>query len=155
MAESCDDARDDFPVAMLADQHMRTRSAIPDRNHQLLGMPKGQNNVTAFTVQRIDRLMPARLAPHRTRNRSNQACRNRRQQRAFDPLPNSLLQARAFLAAQHSAPIRRRFIHPSHPEIATREADGRLRHAAAILRAILFRRWCPGPIPRYDQRVES
>lgn len=79
MAKSRDDARDDFAVAMLADQHMGTRSAIPNRDHQLLGMPKGQNDVSTFAIQRIDRLMPTRLAPHRPRNCSNQAYRNGRQ----------------------------------------------------------------------------
>ena len=74
-----------FAVAMLADQHMGPRSAVPDRDHQLLGMPKGQNNVTAFTIQRIDCLMPASLAPHRLRDCLNQAGRHRRQQRAFRP----------------------------------------------------------------------
>ena len=115
MAESRDDARDDFAVTMLADQHMRTRSAIPDRDHQLLGMPKSQNNVAAFTIQPIDRFMPARLAPHRPRDRSNQPGRDRRQQRALGPPLDPLLYADLTRITLHSSTHHPLLITCSHP----------------------------------------
>ncbi len=155
VAESRDNARDDFAVAMLADQHMGTRSSIPDRNHQLLSVPKGQNNMATFTIQPIDRRMPARLVPHRPRNRSNQGSCNRRQQRTFDPVLHSFLRGLPLFNALHSIPLPVRFTHPSRPEIARRAADGRPHRAAAILRATPFRQWCPDPTRRYDPHFES
>src|SRR6476469_5019090 len=59
MPKPRNDPRDDFPIAMLANQHMGTGSSIPDRNHQLLGMPKGQDNVASFPVQPIERFVTA------------------------------------------------------------------------------------------------
>lgn len=50
MTEPGDDAGDNFSVAMLTDQHMRPGSTVPERNHQLLGMPKGQNDGPFLTI---------------------------------------------------------------------------------------------------------
>jgi hypothetical protein len=50
MPEPRDDARDDFSVAMLTDQDMGARASITDRDHQLLRVPKGKNNVTPFPI---------------------------------------------------------------------------------------------------------
>jgi hypothetical protein len=64
MPEPRNDARDDLSVAMLTDQNMGTCASITDRDHQLLRVPKGKNNVAPFPIQRIDRLMPVRLTTH-------------------------------------------------------------------------------------------
>jgi hypothetical protein len=50
MTKPRDDPRDDFPITMLADQYMGTSSPIADRDHQLLRMPEGQNNVAPFSI---------------------------------------------------------------------------------------------------------
>ena len=64
MAEPGNDAGDNFSVAMLTDQYMRPRPAIPKRNHQLLGMPESQDDGSFLTIQRIHRLIAALLQPH-------------------------------------------------------------------------------------------
>lgn len=64
MAKPRNDARDDFPIAMLADQHMGAGSPIADRDHELLGMPKCQYDVAPVSIQRIDRSMPTSLTSH-------------------------------------------------------------------------------------------
>jgi hypothetical protein len=50
VAKPGDDPGDDFPIAMSADEHMSTGPPIADRNHQLLGMPEGQNNVAPLPI---------------------------------------------------------------------------------------------------------
>ena len=64
MAEPGDDAGDYFSVAMLTDQHMRPGSTVPERNHQLLGMPESQNDGSFLSIQRIYRLIAALLQSH-------------------------------------------------------------------------------------------
>jgi hypothetical protein len=78
MAESGDDPRDDFSVAMPADQDMRTCPSIADRDHQLLGMPESQNDVPPVLIQRIDRFVTAGLKAHRTRYTTDSRGSNRR-----------------------------------------------------------------------------
>jgi len=102
MAESRDDARDDFSVTMMADEDVGPCSPITDRNHQLLGMPKGQNNVTPFPIQRIDGFVPTGLTPHRTTQSTDQDGRNRRQQRTLHPLLDVFFQALLVLGVRHS-----------------------------------------------------
>lgn len=57
MPESRDDACDDLTILMLADQYIGSRTTIPDRDHELLRMPKCQNDVLALTIQGIHLLM--------------------------------------------------------------------------------------------------
>lgn len=85
MAESGDDPRDDFSVAMPADQYMRACPSIADRDHQLLGMPESQNDVSPVPIQRIDRFVTAGLKAHRTRNTADSRGSNRRQKRTLQP----------------------------------------------------------------------
>jgi hypothetical protein len=80
MPKPRNDPGDDFPIAMLANQHMGTGSSIPDRNHQLLGMPKGQDNVASFPVQPIERFVTARLTVHRACDAANDGGSDRRHQ---------------------------------------------------------------------------
>lgn len=79
MAKPRNDARDDFSITMLADQHMGARSPIADRDHELLGVPKRQNNVVPVPIQCIDRFMPTGLTAHRSGNTTNNSGRYRRQ----------------------------------------------------------------------------
>jgi hypothetical protein len=61
MPEPGHDARDHLAIAMPADQDMRPRAAIAQGNHELLGMPEGQDDGLPLAVQGIDlRLAPAR-----------------------------------------------------------------------------------------------
>jgi hypothetical protein len=91
MPEPGNDACDDFSVAMLTDQYMGTRTSITDRDHQLLRMPKSQNNVAPFPIQRINRLMPASLTMHRLRDAADERRGDRRQQGTFHPILNAFL----------------------------------------------------------------
>lgn len=86
MAEPGNDAGDDFSIAMLTDQHMRPRPAIPERNHQLLGMPERQNDGSLFAIQRIHRRMAALLQPHTSLDPTNHQRSERRQHRKLKPL---------------------------------------------------------------------
>ena len=45
MTEAGDDSSNDLAIAVLADQNMRPGPAIPRRNHELLSMPEGEDNV--------------------------------------------------------------------------------------------------------------
>jgi hypothetical protein len=45
MTEAGDDSSNDLAIAVLADQNMRPCPAIPRRNHELLSMPEGEDNV--------------------------------------------------------------------------------------------------------------
>ena len=80
MAKPGDNAGNDFSVAMLTDQHVRPGSAVPEGNHQLLGMPKCQNNGSRFPIQRIHRLITALLHPHRSPDRTDDHGSEGRQQ---------------------------------------------------------------------------
>ncbi len=110
MPEPGNDAGDNFSVAMLADQHMRPRPAIPERNHQLLGMPESQDDGSFLTIQRIHRLIAALLKPHGASNPADDQGPERRQHCKLDPLLQSFLQS-GFLRALitcHISPVTRR-----------------------------------------------
>jgi len=64
MPESGDDARDDLAILMLTDQHVGPWSTIACWNHELLRMPKREDDVPAFTIQRIHLLVALRVHPH-------------------------------------------------------------------------------------------
>jgi len=116
VAEPGDDSGDDFPIAMPADQHMGTGSSIADRDHQLLSMPKRENDVPPFSIQPINRFMAASLITHRVRDAANGSGSDRRQERTLHPLCDAFLQAVPTISTRHSAPHIVR--HWSHPEIA-------------------------------------
>ncbi len=58
MAESRDDARDDLAILMPTDQHVGPWPTIASWNHQLLRMPKRENDMPSLTIQRIHLLVP-------------------------------------------------------------------------------------------------
>jgi hypothetical protein len=86
MTEPRNDARNDFSIAMLADQDMGARSPIADRDHELLGVPKSQNDMAPVPVECIDRLMTAGLTAHQSDDATNDSSPYRRQQRELDPV---------------------------------------------------------------------
>jgi hypothetical protein len=57
MPESRDDARDDLTILMLADQHVGPCSTIACRDHELLRVPKREDDVLALTIQGIHLLV--------------------------------------------------------------------------------------------------
>lgn len=61
MAESCNDPGDDLTVAVLADQDMRALPTVAERDHELLGVPKRQDDMAPFPIQRIHGFMAAGL----------------------------------------------------------------------------------------------
>lgn len=90
VAESRNDPRNDFSIAMLADQDMSARSPIPYRNHQLLSMPKCQDNGAPFSIQRINLVVAPSLTPHRTCNATNERRSDRRQGGQLQPFDERL-----------------------------------------------------------------
>lgn len=81
MAESRNDARDDLTVLMLADQHIGSCSTIPDRDHELLRMPKCKDDMLALTIQGVDLLVALRIHCHRPPQPSHDSRPDRRQHR--------------------------------------------------------------------------
>jgi hypothetical protein len=61
MAEAGNDAGDDFPIAMPADQNVRPLPAIAEGNHELMSVPEREDDGLPAAMQVIDRLLsPAR-----------------------------------------------------------------------------------------------
>lgn len=90
MPKSRDDPRNDLTILMLADQHVGSRSTIACRDHQLLRVPKGEDDVPTLTIQGIHLLMALRIHPHRPPQPSNHRRSDRREQRELRPLFKSL-----------------------------------------------------------------
>ena len=79
MPESRDDARDDFTILMPADQHVGPGPTIAYRDHELLRVPKREDDMAALTIQRIDLLVALRIHPHRPPQPSNHRSPDRRE----------------------------------------------------------------------------
>jgi len=90
MSECGNDPRNDLSILMLADQHVSARPSVAERNHELLSVPEGQDNVLALLIQRIHLFVPARLDPHRSTKRADHRRTNRRKERKFEPGFNRL-----------------------------------------------------------------
>jgi hypothetical protein len=65
-------AGNDLTITVLTDQNMRPGSAIPNWNHELLGMPEGEDNVASAPVEGVNRFMTTRLPTHGRRDGPNQ-----------------------------------------------------------------------------------
>lgn len=102
--EPSNDSSDDFSVSMSADEHVQTSSSIPERSHQLLGMPKRENDVSSFPIQPVERFGATSLPAHRPCDAANDRGTDRRHQGEFHPLFSALLQTLSPLSARHSAP---------------------------------------------------
>ena len=88
MAESGDNPRDDLTIAMATNQYVRTIPSIPNRDHELLGMPKGQDDMATLMIETIDSLMSNRLELHRSGKAADQQGSHRRQHRKLQPIQN-------------------------------------------------------------------
>jgi hypothetical protein len=86
MPESRDDARDDLTILMPADQHVGPCSTISYRHHELLRMPKREDDMPALTIQGIHLLVALRIHPHRPPQPSNHRSPDRREHRELQPL---------------------------------------------------------------------
>jgi hypothetical protein len=64
MPESRDDARNDLTIPMLADQYVGSCSTIACGDHELLRVPKREDDMAALPIQRIDLLVALRIHPH-------------------------------------------------------------------------------------------
>jgi len=103
MPESRDDTRDDLSILMPADQHVGSWPTIACRNHQLLRMPKREDDMPSLTIQRIHLLVPLRIHPHRPPQPSNYRSPDWREHRKLQPCPDSLLHA---FSSSHSSPMK-------------------------------------------------
>jgi hypothetical protein len=77
---------------VLTDQNMRPGSAIPRRNHELLGMPEGQDDVASGPIKGVDPFVAPRLLTHGRRDAPNQRGADWRQQRKLRPTLEAVLQ---------------------------------------------------------------
>jgi hypothetical protein len=57
MPKSRDDACDNLAILMPTDQHVGSWSTIAFRDHELLCVPKREDDMPALTIQRIDLLV--------------------------------------------------------------------------------------------------
>src|SRR5215217_3557255 len=104
MPETGDDARDDFSVSMLADQHRAAGASIAKWNHELLSMPESQDNVASVPIQGIHRLLAPRFDAHRPANRANHARSDGRKHRQLEPVLDVLCRTSVGLAlSPHTA----------------------------------------------------
>lgn len=85
MTEPGDDTGDDLSIPVLTDEHVRTAPPVAERDHELLRMPKSQNEMAAFPVEGIDRFMASGLQPHRPRNPAHERRRHGRQHGQLQP----------------------------------------------------------------------
>ena len=92
MTEAGNDACNDFAIAVLTDQNMRPCSAISRRNHELLGMPEGQDNVASAPIEGVDVFVAARFWTDGRRDAPKQGSADWRQQRKLRPTLESVLQ---------------------------------------------------------------
>jgi hypothetical protein len=90
MTEAGNDAGDDLAIAVLTDQNMRANSAMPHWNHELLGMPEGEDNVASASIESVDLFMTARLRTHGRCDAPKQRGADWRQQRQLRPTDEAL-----------------------------------------------------------------
>src|SRR5262249_1082205 len=126
------DACDDLTILMLADQYVGPCSTITGRDHELLRVPKCEDDVLALTVQCIHLLMALRIYPHRPPQSSNHRCADRREQRELQPGLDSL---------------QGRTTHPSRPGTASHGAACTVPHGEAARHASPLQQSSPGPGP--------
>jgi hypothetical protein len=74
MTEARNDASNDLAVTVLTDENMSPCSAIPRWNHELLGMPEGEDNIGSAPIESIDFFVAACLWAYGRRNGPHQ-CR--------------------------------------------------------------------------------
>jgi hypothetical protein len=86
MPESRDDASNDLTILMLTDQHVGLGTTISYRNHELLRMPKREDDVPPLTIQGIHLLVALRIHPHRPPQPSNHRSPDRREHRELQPI---------------------------------------------------------------------
>jgi hypothetical protein len=89
VTESGDNARDDFSVPVLTDQHMRTRSTIPEWDHQLLRMPESQNDVAPLPIKRVHLFMTLLVKTHSPSDPTDDEGTERRKHGEFQPCRES------------------------------------------------------------------
>jgi hypothetical protein len=86
MLEPSYDPSNQFSIPMLADQHVRLRSPIPQRGHELLRVPEGKNDVLASAVELVHLFAALRANPHAPPEQPDQSGANRRQHAQFQPI---------------------------------------------------------------------
>ena len=132
MPESRDDARDNLTILMLADQYVGSRATIACRNHELLRVPKREDDVPALPVQCIHLLVALRVHPHGSPQPSNHRSPDRRKHRKFQP---------------RLYPLQGKATHPAHPGTALHEAAGIVPLVEGARHASPLRQSSLGPAP--------
>src|SRR5690348_17102210 len=90
MAEMGDDRGDNLAVAVLADEHMAAGATIAKRNHQLLRVPEGENDIAAVAIVAVERLMPAGLQAQCAREQTDDQRGDGGKSGEFQPSPPGL-----------------------------------------------------------------
>jgi hypothetical protein len=101
------DARNDFPILMLADEDVCARSPIGQRHHELASVPKGDNDAFALSVQPVNVLLAARFDPHRPAQCTNRCGTDRWKDGELEPPFNACAPACSVLdlITHHSSPV--------------------------------------------------
>jgi hypothetical protein len=86
MPESRDDASNDLTILMLTDQYIGLRTTISYRDHQLLRMPKREDDVPPLMIQGIHLLVALRIHPHGPPQPSNHRSPDRGEYRELQPI---------------------------------------------------------------------
>ena len=107
MPKSGNKAGDNFPISVLTDQNLQTRTTVAEENHQLLRVPEREDDRLSLSIERIDRLIAALIQPHRPLDRANQQPPERGQQGKLDPLLQPLFQTGSppALVTDHMSPL--------------------------------------------------
>src|SRR5688572_405532 len=132
MPESSDDTRDDLTIPMLADQHVAPCSTIAYGDHELLCVPKREDDVPSLTIQLVHLFVALRLHPHRSPQPSNHRSPDRGKHRELHPLFD---------------PLHGGVTHRKHPGTASHGAAGTAHRDEAVPRASPLRRSSLGPAP--------
>ena len=122
------DPCNDFSILVLADQHVRAGAPVADWNHQLLGMPKRQNDVATVAIERIHVFLPLRFDTHGPTQSANDCGADRREYGQLEPGFDRL---------------EKLVTHSAHPEIAWHGAVCSGRREARAHHVFPFRQWCP------------
>lgn len=94
-SESFDDAINDFPVTMLADQNLGVEATVAQGYHQLLPVPECQDDIASFPVYSVNRFESMRLQGHRLAEKPNRSRAEKRQDVEFQCV--HLLSCRPFI----------------------------------------------------------
>ncbi len=76
---------DQLSILVLADQHVGSCAPVPNGNHELSPMPKGQDDSSTLSIQRVHMFGSTALETEHRAEQPNEHRPNRGQQGEFEP----------------------------------------------------------------------